>query len=596
MVVMVGGGCRAGDGDAGILADVSHVCALQVREKIEMSGRDARWEFPKQMLFARTNYMAEICTDLIEMVEIVDDFFKFLGPELKAVTGDTQGIDRVVQRVRSMYEPIEAIQFNVFDYGNSGEWKAMKAQFYTDNEDIKNATRELIDTSFRKLRSAEGACELLQSFKQIKSKGAIQKQVMNKFNDILEQFAREIEQTTDIFDRHKESPPVTKNQPPVAGAIKWSRSLLARCKQTMIKLQSTEEEIIRNTEIGQSVEQKFKTFAKGIMYCEKRWFSSWSESINTMAMQHLKQPIFRRSAMSNQVEINFHSDLIKLIRETRYLDRMGFPIPEIALNVALQEDKYHQWLEGLGHMVEHYYEVIGQLTPVERELLAKKLEELEQSLQPGFTILNWNSLGIAEFIQASSKSINTFQQVVKQVQKNSGIIEQVVYAIAGAQIINEPPTSECVASAHGAGGGQAALCLMQLAPLRLSPLQPLWPPQLAGRPAAPDPACLPKTLNTHLTACLPKTLNTHLTACLPKNPKHPPTTTLPACVPACRAVVDVDVPELQEFYEFIEKSRVENVDKLVKKYRTISPLLGKVEEVVAGTNTGVCGCLPAGLA
>jgi hypothetical protein len=60
---------------------------MQVREKIEMSGRDARWEFPKQLLFSRTNYMAEICTDLIEMVEIVDDFFKFLGPELKAVTG-----------------------------------------------------------------------------------------------------------------------------------------------------------------------------------------------------------------------------------------------------------------------------------------------------------------------------------------------------------------------------------------------------------------------------------------------------------------------------------------------------------------------------
>jgi len=52
---------------------------------------------------------------------------------------------------------------------------------------LQSATRELIDTSFRKLRSAEGACELLQNFKHIKSKGAIQKQVINKFNDILEQ-------------------------------------------------------------------------------------------------------------------------------------------------------------------------------------------------------------------------------------------------------------------------------------------------------------------------------------------------------------------------------------------------------------------------
>ncbi len=50
----------------------------------------------------------------------------------------------------------------------------------------------------------------------------------------------------------------------------------------------------------------------------------------------MKQPIFRRKAGANQVEVNFHGDLIELIRETRYLDRMGFPIPEIALNVALQ--------------------------------------------------------------------------------------------------------------------------------------------------------------------------------------------------------------------------------------------------------------------
>ena len=36
----------------------------------------------------------------------------------------------------------------------------------------------------------------------------------------------------------------------------------------------------------------------------------------------------------------------------------------------------------------------------------------------------------------------------------------------------------------------------------------------------------------------------------------------------------------------MEKTRVDAVDELLKKYRTIPPLLGKVEEAVAGTNTG----------
>ena len=60
---------------------------------------------------------------------------------------------------------------------------------------------------------------------------------------------------------------------------------------------------------------------------------------------------------SGTVLVDFHSDLILVIRETRYLDRMGFHIPEIALNVALQDDKYNTWLEGLNVMLDRFYEV-----------------------------------------------------------------------------------------------------------------------------------------------------------------------------------------------------------------------------------------------
>ena len=63
---------------------------MKVRERIEVSGQHARWEFPKNLLFERTGHIGGILTELKFMVETVDDFFKFLGPELKAVTGDTE--------------------------------------------------------------------------------------------------------------------------------------------------------------------------------------------------------------------------------------------------------------------------------------------------------------------------------------------------------------------------------------------------------------------------------------------------------------------------------------------------------------------------
>jgi hypothetical protein len=57
------------------------------------------------------------------------------------------------------------------------------------------------------------------------------------------------------------------------------------------------------------------------------------------------------------VVVNFHADLTRLIRETRYLDKMGFAVPELALQLALQEPKYDAWLEQLGRMLGHYYQV-----------------------------------------------------------------------------------------------------------------------------------------------------------------------------------------------------------------------------------------------
>jgi hypothetical protein len=62
----------------------------QVRESIEASGRDARWEFSRAGLFERTQHMAEACACLAGMVETTAGLYQFMGPQLKAVTGDPQ--------------------------------------------------------------------------------------------------------------------------------------------------------------------------------------------------------------------------------------------------------------------------------------------------------------------------------------------------------------------------------------------------------------------------------------------------------------------------------------------------------------------------
>jgi hypothetical protein len=54
------------------------------------------------------------------------------------------------------------------------------------------------------------------------------------------------------------------------------------------------------------VEASFKSLARSIMLYEKRWFATWSDSINNVAMQHLKV----RGAASCCMGMHTHSELL----------------------------------------------------------------------------------------------------------------------------------------------------------------------------------------------------------------------------------------------------------------------------------------------
>lgn len=95
------------------------------------------------------------------------------------------------------------------------------------------------------------------------------------------------------------------------------------------------------------------SLARHIMSYEKVLFKHWMSTIDAQAMSYLKLPILVRLQVGGLIGVNFAAGLVKLMRETRYLDRMGFEIPEIALNVTLQEESYHRCVSQLRvHVVD----------------------------------------------------------------------------------------------------------------------------------------------------------------------------------------------------------------------------------------------------
>lgn len=88
-------------------------------------------------------------------------------------------------------------------------------------------------------------------------------------------------------------------------------------------------------------------------------FKNWSETVEGIALGHLKNFILAEkdgththtyqpactspsAALVGIIQVNFHNELGTIIRETKYLDQLGWKIPETALSVTLQVRHIHR--------------------------------------------------------------------------------------------------------------------------------------------------------------------------------------------------------------------------------------------------------------
>ena len=120
--------------------------------------------------------------------------------------------------------PLEMAPFDLFDRRYRPRGRAPWAS--SENVAAINETlQKFMDDSFTKLRNAEGAFDLLQKFRSMPQSQEAQAKLMErKTHDILSQYDGELDHVSALFEKYHEDPPLSKNQPPLAGAINWSHS------------------------------------------------------------------------------------------------------------------------------------------------------------------------------------------------------------------------------------------------------------------------------------------------------------------------------------------------------------------------------------
>jgi len=356
----------------------------------------------------------------------------------RQVIGDAAAIDLMHERVSDMLKPFLEIHFDIFD--NAGEhmhenkilWDGLMATFEAQVAAIDKETNELINASFAELRSTDSALQLLLHFKTIKCRKSIAEVVSDKLGEILQQFTVEVAAVNELWEKNKDNPIIPKNQPPVCGAIMWSRGLFFRIKKTILQFQSYCT--LSDTEEGKLTIRKYIELGKALRNYENDRHAVWRAKSEPEAIELLKMPVLRIDD-GGDIAVNFPGGLLELMREAKCLDKMGFSVGETVLNIALREQQYILLHQSLKHMIANYRHTLDELDPSLRELCKSKAASLKTSMSLGFTSLNWVSLGSHDFIDQANKEISTFVGFVRLIDKNASTISDIVKKIGRARLV-----------------------------------------------------------------------------------------------------------------------------------------------------------------
>jgi hypothetical protein len=89
-------------------------------------------------------------------------------------------------------------------------------------------------------------------------------------------------------------------------------------------------------------------------------------------------------------------------------------------------------------VLKTYHDELSELKLVEKKYLLKPaLDRLNEAIKPGTESLNWNSLGIEDFIFNFKKSIEIFIADKRKVFKDAETIQICVNKISDAKLIKE---------------------------------------------------------------------------------------------------------------------------------------------------------------
>eukprot|EP00762_Andalucia_godoyi_P004467 ANDGO_08124.mRNA.1 Dynein gamma chain len=375
----------------------------ETKLQLQSDPANRQFDFSESALFSNVDLFSERIVRIMDILHTISQFSTLEGCLI-------DGIQPLVKRFRQIVDDIKKKPQTFFLDHRKSDFDKYYLDFRRSVLDLESELVNFINEAFLKTSSTVRAISLLQQFKGVLQRESLQKLLEEKYLFVFEKYTSDLDMVKNQYEAQKEDPPVPRNTPKVAGSIFWSRQLLRRIERPMMFFLHTP--VIQSKD-GKRVVKLYNKIATALVSFETLWFDCWCQSVEA-ARDGLHATLLVRHPDTKALYVNFDTQIMQLLREARCLKRLGFDIPDTALIVCDQEERFKSYCEVLHHMVRVYSDCPKQISSGYKPLAQPLLQRLDDAIRPGLQSITWTSLNIDSYIANLKLEIEKFQEVVRK--------------------------------------------------------------------------------------------------------------------------------------------------------------------------------------
>ena len=386
------------------------------KQNLEAQPKGKQFDFSENQIFGRFELFCKRIQKLIDMFSTVRQFTTLAEHNI-------EGMDMLIKTFFGIVEDFKKKPYDLLDYSKN-QFDRDYLEFNVSIHELETALQGFINSSFENIMSTEHALSLLKQFQAVLQRDNLKADLDSKYMVIFHNYGLDLETVQKLYEKHKNNPPMSRNEPPVTGNIKWARHLLRRIEEPMRKFQANKN--IMTTKESKKIIRTYNKVARALIEFETLWHYAWTKSIDS-AKAGLNATLIIRHPENDKLYVNFDREIMQLIRETKCLQRIGVEVPDSAKMVLLQEDKFKSYYNRLSFVLKEYDRVVQQLIPVIRPLLRRQLDDLEGKLRVGMDgDLTWTSMSIDGYLTRTLSCLEGFDELV---HKMNDIVENRVESV-----------------------------------------------------------------------------------------------------------------------------------------------------------------------